>query len=52
MKPRLMTESQFLFNTAVSIITIIKSAESIITELNVRIWLHGELTKLWAKDLN
>lgn len=47
-----MTESQFLFNTALSIITIIKSAESIITELNAIIWPRSELTKLWAKDLN
>jgi len=52
MKPRLMTEFQLLFSMAPSVITIIKSAESMITELKVIIWLYWELTNLWVKDFN
>lgn len=52
MKPRLMSEFQFLFSVAASVITLIKPAESIITELKVIIWLHCQLKKHWVKDFN
>lgn len=52
MKSRLMSKFQLLFSMVPSVITIIKSAESVITELKVIIWLHCELTNLWVKDFN